>query len=107
MDVNIGEGFNLRRDVVMRVMTMIRKMNVDHGEGAHVLVLPAFYPGYHWQSRDIEQSRIPWKSFFDVESINRYVPVMELEEFMSNLLAVMFVHFINRRKSEERIYKVS
>ena len=26
--------------------------------------------------------RIPWKTFFDVESINRYVPVMELEDYL-------------------------
>ena len=26
--------------------------------------------------------RIPWKTFFDVESINRYVPVIELDDYL-------------------------
>ena len=26
--------------------------------------------------------RIPWSQFFDTDSINRFVPVMELEEYL-------------------------
>ena len=26
--------------------------------------------------------RIPWKTFFDVDSINRYVPVIELDDYL-------------------------
>ena len=27
-------------------------------------------------------SRIPWSQFFDTDSINRFVPVIELEEYL-------------------------
>ncbi len=36
-DVNPGEGFNLRRDVFMRVAVMVKRLN-DLGKGKFVLV---------------------------------------------------------------------
>ncbi len=49
-------------------------------------VLPPWGPLYHWQSRELgDQIRIPWKAFFDVDSINRYVPVLDFEDYISKL----------------------
>ena len=45
---------------------------------------------YHWKSRDLDyQSRIPWSTFFDLESLRRFVPVMEFEEFLKSKWSVL------------------
>lgn len=82
-DVNPGEGFNLRRDVYMRVARLVASLNMDlDPEEQWVLVLPPWGPLYHWRSKDVgSQIRIKWKEFFDIKSLAAYVPVMELEDF--------------------------
>ena len=87
-DVNPGEGFNLRRDVFMRVGIMVKKLNDQSTKYSYTLVLPPWGPLYHWQTRELGiQSRIPWKDFFDVDSISRYVPVIDLEDFLGKSLS--------------------
>ena len=89
-DVNPGEGFNLRRDVFMRVGIMVKKLNDQSTKYSYTLVLPPWGPLYHWQTRELGiQSRIPWKDFFDVDSISRYVPVIDLEDFLGKLVSVL------------------
>ncbi|CAG5119564.1 unnamed protein product [Candidula unifasciata] len=79
-DVNPGEGFNLRRDVYMRIAVLIKSLNED---APWILVLPPWSGIYHWRSRDIEaQNKIPWSAFFDLSSLRSFVPVMEFEEFL-------------------------
>jgi len=83
-DVNPGEGFNLRRDVFMRIAVLTRKLNIQDKTTQYILVLPPWGNLYHWQSRDIGvQSRLPWSLFFDTASISNFVPVIELAEFLS------------------------
>ena len=87
-DVNPGEGFNLRRDVFMRVGIMVKKLNDQSTKYSYTLVLPPWGPLYHWQTRELGiQSRIPWKDFFDVDSISRYVPAIDLEDFLGKLVS--------------------
>ncbi len=82
-DVNPGEGFNLRRDVFMRVAVLVKKLN-ELGRGRFVLVLPPWGGLYHWQTRELgRQTRIPWRDFFDVGSISRFVPAVDLEEYLA------------------------
>ncbi|XP_055876927.1 GDP-fucose protein O-fucosyltransferase 2-like [Biomphalaria glabrata] len=79
-DVNPGEGFNLRRDVYMRIAILARNLNVD---SPWILVLPPWSRLYHWKSRDLgSQERISWSAFFDLHSLRRFVPVMEFDEFL-------------------------
>jgi len=52
-DVNMGEGFNLRRDVFMRIAVMVRKLNLNHPHIQFTLVLPPWGNLYHWQSREL------------------------------------------------------
>ena len=78
-DVNLGEGFNLRRDVYMRVANLVRNLNKD---APWVLVLPPWGNLYHWKSRHLDQIGIPWSLFFDLPSLRRFVPVIEFEEFL-------------------------
>ena len=49
-----------------------------------VLVLPAWGRVYHWKSRDLDQEALPWGTFFDLESLRKFVPVIEFEEFLKS-----------------------
>ncbi|XP_072020609.1 GDP-fucose protein O-fucosyltransferase 2-like isoform X2 [Amphiura filiformis] len=78
-DVNPGEGFNLRRDVYMRMANLVGALGETED---WTLVLPPWGRIYHWQNRHLDQVRIPWSTFFDVPSLNRHIPVIELEEYI-------------------------
>ncbi|XP_059139533.1 GDP-fucose protein O-fucosyltransferase 2-like [Physella acuta] len=79
-EVNPGEGFNLRRDVYMRVAVLVKALNEV---SPWILVLPPWSHIYHWKSRDIgSQEKMPWSTFFDIASLRRFVPVMEFDEFL-------------------------
>ncbi|XP_067930149.1 GDP-fucose protein O-fucosyltransferase 2-like [Watersipora subatra] len=80
-EVNYGEGFNLRRDVYIRMANMVKFLN-DEGGQQWVLVLPPWGNIYHWQS-PIKQTKIPWSRFFDLDSFRRHIPVMELADWMA------------------------
>jgi len=81
-DVNHGEGFNLRRDVYVRAANVVRSL-IDRGED-WVLVLQPWRHLYHWKSRYLPQEALQWKSFFDLQNMNLYVPVMEFTDFLEN-----------------------
>lgn len=77
-DVNSGEGFNLRRDVYVRVANLVRKLSQDHN---WVLVLPPWGRFYHWFNTP-PGTYFPWKSFFDVGSLQKWIRVIEFEDFL-------------------------
>ncbi|XP_073502661.1 GDP-fucose protein O-fucosyltransferase 2 isoform X2 [Phyllobates terribilis] len=79
-DVNPPEGFNLRRDVYIRMASLLKTLQRSSD---WVLVLPPWGRLYHWQSPDIHQVRIPWAEFFDMHSLSRNIPVIEYEEFLA------------------------
>ncbi|XP_059542675.1 GDP-fucose protein O-fucosyltransferase 2 [Myotis daubentonii] len=79
-DVNPPEGFNLRRDVYIRMASLLKILMKSE---EWVMVLPPWGRLYHWQSPDIHQVRIPWSDFFDLESLNKNIPVMEYEDFIA------------------------
>ncbi|NXU63862.1 OFUT2 fucosyltransferase, partial [Horornis vulcanius] len=79
-DVNPPEGFNLRRDVYIRIGSLLNTLRKSEN---WVLVLPPWGRLYHWQSADILQIRIPWSEFFDIPSLNRNIPVIEYEQFLA------------------------
>lgn len=77
-DVNPGEGFNLRRDVYIRIANLVRKLiKVDNW----VLVLPPWGNLYHWQNVQYGLYA-PWKNFFDVASLNKWIPVIEFDDYL-------------------------
>ncbi|EYC16600.1 hypothetical protein Y032_0033g2742 [Ancylostoma ceylanicum] len=59
----------------------MRERHLCHGDGGEpfVLVLPPWGGLYHWQR---QQVKLRWSVFFDVESLNEFVPVMEFEDFI-------------------------
>ncbi|CAD5217269.1 unnamed protein product [Bursaphelenchus okinawaensis] len=78
--VNIGEGFNLRRDVYSRIANTVRQLR-KKGHN-YRLVLPPFHSLFHWRHKSKEQPFYKWAEFFDLEAMNQFVPVMELEDFI-------------------------
>jgi peptide-O-fucosyltransferase len=80
-DVNPGEGFNLRRDVYLRVANLMKLLLEDQN---WVLVLPPWRRLYHWRS-PIHQTGLPWRTFFDLKNLNYYVPVMDFEDFVKEI----------------------
>ncbi|XP_052770117.1 GDP-fucose protein O-fucosyltransferase 2-like [Mya arenaria] len=94
-DVNPGEGFNLRRDVYMRVANMVKFLNEVE---PWVLVLPPWGRLYHWQS-GIQQTKQPWRHFFDVNSLALLAPVMEFEDYLKTVAKdVDHVYYLQRFK---------
>lgn len=89
-DVNPPEGFNLRRDVYIRMASLVKTLTKDGDDW--VLVLPPWGRLYHWQSPDIYQLRIPWGEFFSLTSLQVNVPVIEYEEFIAGKLLVTQTH---------------
>ncbi|XP_043549166.1 GDP-fucose protein O-fucosyltransferase 2 isoform X2 [Chiloscyllium plagiosum] len=79
-DVNPPEGFNLRRDVYLRMAGLMDTLLKSED---WVLVLPPWGHLYHWQSKGLKQVRIPWSAFFDVPSLNKNIPVIEHEQFIA------------------------
>ncbi len=76
--VNPPEGFNLRRDVHMRAVNLVHRLRETEN---WTLVLPPWPHLYHWRSA-VDQSGLPWRTFFDLGSLNRYVPSVEFEDFL-------------------------
>ncbi|KAK2713867.1 GDP-fucose protein O-fucosyltransferase 2-like isoform X2 [Artemia franciscana] len=75
-DVNPGEGFNLRRDVYLRVAALNNILNCT-------LVLPPWDHLYHWQSNSLNfQGKLPWSKFFDLKQLGRYTKLVEFESFV-------------------------
>ncbi|XP_013174364.1 PREDICTED: GDP-fucose protein O-fucosyltransferase 2 [Papilio xuthus] len=82
-DVNPPEGFNLRRDVYMRFAIMLAETQKMGKKINWRLVLPPWHRLYHWKS-GAQNKPLPWNKFFDVNSLKTYVPVIELQEVVSN-----------------------
>ncbi|XP_061548450.1 GDP-fucose protein O-fucosyltransferase 2 isoform X3 [Phycodurus eques] len=80
-DVNPPEGFNLRRDVYIRIASLVKSLRKNGDDW--VLVLPPWGRLYHWQSPNLHQIRIPWGEFFSLTSLQANVPVIEYEEFIA------------------------
>ncbi|KAF6019994.1 POFUT2 [Bugula neritina] len=60
---------------------MVKFLNDENGDTQWVLVLPPWSENFHWQS-EIEQTKIAWSHFFDLESLRRHVPVIELTDWI-------------------------
>ncbi|KYM92137.1 GDP-fucose protein O-fucosyltransferase 2, partial [Atta colombica] len=90
-DVNPAEGFNLRRDVYIRIAVFLRKLIERDKEFQWQLVLPPWGNLYHWRSRNIgSQERLFWSTFFDITSLQLYIPVIEMYEFVKGTFLYVF-----------------
>ena len=76
--VNPGEGFNLRRDVYMRAATLVKELRKKED---WVLVLPPWPHLAHWRT-NYHQNNLKWEKFFDLRSLNEYIPVIEFDDYL-------------------------
>lgn len=81
-DVNPPEGFNLRRDVYIRLAVFAHRLKNAKNEKLNKfkLVLPPWTNLYHW-NRDEDGKYFSWSQFFDLESLQRFAPVIEMHQF--------------------------
>ncbi|XP_058826836.1 GDP-fucose protein O-fucosyltransferase 2 [Topomyia yanbarensis] len=79
-DINPSEGFNLRRDVYIRLAVFLRGLQKHRSYANTKLVLPPWSALYHWRSSP-NQMHIPWAHFFDLDSMRRYADVIEMHQF--------------------------
>lgn len=84
-DVNPPEGFNLRRDVYIRLAVFVRNLQRQKTFANVRLVLPPFRRLYHWKTQRLTQENLSWSEFFDVESLKRFAPILEFSEFLEEI----------------------
>ncbi|XP_053678480.1 GDP-fucose protein O-fucosyltransferase 2 [Anopheles nili] len=80
-DVNPSEGFNLRRDVYIRMAVFLQFLRTQPGYHRSKLVLPPWSNLVHWRSQNIDQTQLFWNHFFDMRSMKSYTDVMDMHEF--------------------------
>ncbi|XP_076268681.1 O-fucosyltransferase 2 isoform X2 [Rhynchophorus ferrugineus] len=80
------EGFNLRRDVYIRMAVLMHKLNKsrDPALNSFKLVLPTWSHLVHWSYSEVPEF-LPWSTFFDMPSLQKFAPVMELHEYFTSL----------------------
>lgn len=74
--VSSQEGFNLRRDVYLRLAVAVRRAPT-----ALVLALPPFSRIPHWHANSYRK-QFPWSVFFQIEPLKQYAPVAELADLV-------------------------
>lgn len=88
-DVNPAEGFNLRRDVYIRLAVFIKQLRKHSGYERATLVLPPFGRLYHWKSiagaAASDQHQLFWNHFFRLSSLDAYTPVMDFWQYFDEL----------------------
>lgn len=84
-DINRAEGFNLRRDVYVRLAVFLRHLRQQDGFKNAKLVLPPFYHLYHWNEYDSASNQLFWNHFFDLDSLRDYTEVMDFPEFYQEM----------------------
>lgn len=84
-EVNPVEGFNLRRDVYIRLAVFTKYLRTQSGYERTTLVLPPFQRLYHWKSADIEQSLIYWNHFFNLNDLKKFTNVIDIWEYFNEI----------------------
>lgn len=95
-DANAMEGFNLRRDVYIRMAVFVRTLRQTIGYENAILVLPPFHQLYHWQlvqtADELQDGDIvPWSHFFDLSSMRQFTEVIDLWQYF-DLMRNCFGH---------------
>jgi peptide-O-fucosyltransferase len=85
--VNPVEGFNLRRDVYIRMAIFLKNLRLVKGYSNAQLVLPTFHHLYHWKSH-FRQTNMFWNHFFDLDSLKLFSSVIDMWEFFDVLLKI-------------------
>lgn len=84
-DINRVEGFNLRRDVYVRMIVFIKMLRKLNNYNRTTLVLSPFSRLYHWRTNRINQTQIFWNHFFDLNSLQKYTQILDIWEFFEEI----------------------
>ncbi|XP_055386490.1 GDP-fucose protein O-fucosyltransferase 2 isoform X2 [Condylostylus longicornis] len=84
-EVNPSEGFNLRRDVYIRMAVFLKNLKTQDKFKSAKLVLPPFTKLFHWKSHDIQQDFITWKHFFDLDSLSIFTDIIDYDDFLEEI----------------------
>ena len=66
----------------MRAATLVRLLRERDGSD-WVLVLPPWPRLFHWRSSS-NKAFEPWSKFFDLASLNEYVPSIEFDDYLEH-----------------------
>lgn len=77
-DVNLSEGFNLRRDVFMRMALLVKQLGTKW-----TLVVPDWKYVPHWNIDGFTKStkHEQWSTYFNMASLNKFISVMSMRQF--------------------------
>ncbi|CRG99302.1 GDP-fucose protein O-fucosyltransferase 2, putative [Plasmodium relictum] len=78
-DVNIGEGFNLQKEILYRVSLIIYYLNKKDKNNIYYLVLPPWCYLTHWNNKS--HKKIKWDFFFNTKIIQNVIPVIEFSDY--------------------------
>ncbi|CRG96640.1 GDP-fucose protein O-fucosyltransferase 2, putative [Plasmodium gallinaceum] len=78
-DVNIGEGFNLQKEVLYRISLVVYYLNKKDKNNIYYLVLPPWCYLAHWNNK--KHKKIKWNFFFNLKVIQNVIPVIEFPEY--------------------------
>ncbi|SCQ16081.1 GDP-fucose protein O-fucosyltransferase 2, putative [Plasmodium ovale] len=78
-DVNIGEGFNLQKEVLYRMSLVVVYLNQMDKENVYYLVLPPWCYVTHWGKKTYDQ--IKWNFFFNMKIVQNVIPVIEYAQY--------------------------
>ncbi len=92
--VNYGEGFNLRRDVYMRVVSLVLSLRRETDLN-WMVVLPPWPRLYHWKSPH-DQNWLSWSKFFDINHLSKVVPCIEFSSYLDK--EGFFIDEVSRRR---------
>lgn len=109
-DVNALEGFNLRRDVYIRMAVFVQALRQTPGYENVLLVLPPFHQLYHWQlvQSTYDSGRddlVFWADFFHLPSMRRYTEVIDLWQYFY-LIRNCFGHRAGTAHRLDHVFKL-
>lgn len=109
-DVNAMEGFNLRRDVYIRMAVFVQTLRRIAGYENTLLVLPPFHQLYHWQlvqSPNVSRRDeiVFWTQFFDLPSMQQFTQVIDLWQYF-DLMRICFGHHAGMPYRLDYVFKL-
>ncbi|KYN98384.1 GDP-fucose protein O-fucosyltransferase 2, putative [Plasmodium reichenowi] len=78
-DVNIGEGFNLQKEIFYRLSLVIYNLNKKDKLKIYYLVLPPWCYVTHWNRK--KGNNLRWEFFFNTDIMKKVIPIIEYEEY--------------------------
>ncbi|KAF7636382.1 hypothetical protein Mgra_00004165 [Meloidogyne graminicola] len=91
----------------MRIANVIRQLNDEQGYN-FTLVLPPWHGIWHWRNSNL---RIPWRELFDIKSLNKFISVIEFDEFIKDkkeltIDSILYLQHYQEGWSEDKGFEI-